>query len=370
MEIRKGFSFHMDSIKIKISIYIIFSFHVILSQNLVPNASFEKAKPEPSERLTTKNSFTCEDWIAQGRPLYFTRKRKDFYLFSIPNDLGWQKPLHGEAYAGLVFWFGMGNKLSSYIEVKLKEKLIKNTSYCLSFFISMMDKSSYAINEFNYCLSKDNISSLPENRFIKSNEYCRIFSESFFVDTTNWVKLCSFYKAKGNESFLTIGGFNEYSDWKDLYDEYTNRKIIGAGYFIDSISLVKITDIKECDCNFKILSPPIVKSIILKNINFNQNESVLLPSSFKELDSLSSYLKQNPKLRVEISGHTDNSGTEVENLKLSEERAKTIANYISKKGIPIGRITYKGYGSSKPLKPNDNAKNKSFNRRVEFIIID
>jgi outer membrane protein OmpA-like peptidoglycan-associated protein len=349
----------------KLIVFWLTFLQVTTAQNLIPNPSFEKARPEPSQRLTDFNNFTCYNWTRVETPDYFTSQRKEFYGYALTNDGGTQKPLSGEAYVGLMT-YGPGSSISECIQVRLNQKLIKNSSYCLSFYVNMRDKSSYAVNEFDYLLSKDSLSVLKGSRII-SKDYKRILSDSFIVEKENWVQLCSFYTAKGGEQFLILGNLNENILAKDLYDKFTNRKIIGAYYFIDSVSLFKVNTEIECQCNFRTIEPD--KALILRNINFKANEAILLPSSFKELDSLAIYLKKNPKYKIKIFGHTDNSGAEAENIKLSTSRAKAVADYLIQKGIGSNSISFEGLGSSKPLKENSTEKNKSANRRVEFLII-
>ena len=79
-------------------------------------------------------------------------------------------------------------------------------------------------------------------------------------------------------------------------------------------------------------------------------------------------LKQNPELKIEVIGHTDDVGTEEANYTISEQRAKTVVEYLQDKGIDKSRIKYTAKGMSEPLVPNTNEENRAKNRRVEFII--
>lgn len=109
--------------------------------------------------------------------------------------------------------------------------------------------------------------------------------------------------------------------------------------------------------------------IVLDNIYFDPNEFKLLESSFEELNRLVRIMKDKSTLRIEISGHTDNSGNEQTNLLLSENRAKAVAEYLVAKEIKMERLVFKGFGSSKPVAVNDSDENRKKNRRVEFRII-
>lgn len=110
-------------------------------------------------------------------------------------------------------------------------------------------------------------------------------------------------------------------------------------------------------------------TVTLKNIQFEQGKSELLESSHEELDKLVTLLKENPNMEIQVNGHTDNQGDPNKNLKLSEDRVKTVKQYLISKGIAEKRITGKGFGGSKPIADNRNPETRKLNRRVEFTII-
>jgi outer membrane protein OmpA-like peptidoglycan-associated protein len=88
------------------------------------------------------------------------------------------------------------------------------------------------------------------------------------------------------------------------------------------------------------------------------------------LDKLVDLMTDFPFLRVEIEGHTDDQGSDEYNLKLSDARAKAVVDYLLKKKVEQERVTWKGYGESKPLKPNTSEEHRAVNRRVEFRVIE
>jgi len=119
------------------------------------------------------------------------------------------------------------------------------------------------------------------------------------------------------------------------------------------------------------LSAPILQAdslIVLNEFLFETNSSTLKSEQFSALDSLMDFLIEHPTLTVKISGHTDNTGNESHNKNLSTRRAEVVAEYLIGNGVAVNRITFQGFGSSKPLAPNDTAKNRSKNRRVELLI--
>jgi len=110
--------------------------------------------------------------------------------------------------------------------------------------------------------------------------------------------------------------------------------------------------------------------IALRNIFFDVGQATLRSESNTELDRLAKLLKDVPVLKVEISGHTDNTGSSSINDKLSQDRAEAVVVYLKGKGISAGRLTAKGYGASKPIATNNNKQGRQENRRTEFEIIE
>lgn len=110
-------------------------------------------------------------------------------------------------------------------------------------------------------------------------------------------------------------------------------------------------------------------AIVLNNIFFDVDKFELRPESYPELEKVAAFLLQNPTLKIEISGHTDNTGTESYNQQLSEKRAKSVADFLNSKTISKNQVQIKGYGSKKPLLPNTSEENRQRNRRIEFRIL-
>ncbi len=156
----------------------------------------------------------------------------------------------------------------------------------------------------------------------------------------------------GKKSFMVdVRGTGFLSDMKrvNISPDFT-----GESYNLD-ISLVRIK---------------VGKKVILNNILFQTGKSVLTSASFKELDRLYDILTDNSGMRIEISGHTDKTGSEPFNFKLSEARAKAVVDYLIKKGIVPARLEFRGFGSLQPIADNATAEGRTLNRRVEFKILE
>jgi len=108
------------------------------------------------------------------------------------------------------------------------------------------------------------------------------------------------------------------------------------------------------------------KSLVLQGVSFASGALTLLPASRPALDEVAKMLLDNPTVKVEVGGHTDRTGTEAQNARISLGRANAVRTYLVSKGVPADRMTTKGYVSSKPIAPNNTAAGRASNRRVEL----
>jgi outer membrane protein OmpA-like peptidoglycan-associated protein/tetratricopeptide (TPR) repeat protein len=108
--------------------------------------------------------------------------------------------------------------------------------------------------------------------------------------------------------------------------------------------------------------------VTLQNVFFDTNKYELLPTSTAELNILIDLLKNNPNVQIEIQGYTDNVGDLKLNAKLSENRAKSVYDFLASNGIAASRLSYKGYGDTNPRADNTTEEGRKQNRRTEFII--
>jgi len=107
--------------------------------------------------------------------------------------------------------------------------------------------------------------------------------------------------------------------------------------------------------------------IIATGIRFDVGKATLKPESMGIINKIVKMMQQHPELNFSVEGHTDNDGDDASNLKLSEDRAKTVMNTMVKLGISADRLTAKGLGESMPMDTNSTPEGKANNRRVEFV---
>lgn len=161
--------------------------------------------------------------------------------------------------------------------------------------------------------------------------------------------------------------------------EYTLTIPVGDTYVINARAdayypVFEPLDLKAEKNDMKVFKDLVIApievgiAIRMNNIFFASGKAVLDPKSFPELDKLAKFLVDNPSISVEIAGHTDNVGNADKNIQLSRWRARSVELYLESKGANKDKVTFNGYGSTKPVADNKTPKGKALNRRVEFVI--
>lgn len=360
--------------------------------NLVYNPSFEEHSDCP-RKVETKGVLTMVDaWYqpTSGSVDYYNTCGT--YECKVPkNKLGIQLPQHGDGFCGM---YCSKTEYREYLQTQLKQPLIAGATYRLTFYTSLSEYSSGSIATMGGLFSKERIIDTArcvlmkkENQQISSTIVQTISTyyepqvvnpaERLLSDTKEWMEVSGTFKADGGEMFLTIGNFHPIwqSNYNDL-DELTYL-LPGSYYYIDNVSVVCL----DCDSILTAAAstpttleqPQTYKTgdiIVLKDIYFDFDKSTLLQQSYNTLRELLTILETNPKMVIEVRGHTDNMGATEYNQKLSEERAASVVEYLITKGINQKRLRYVGYGESKPLESNNTPEGRSINRRVEIKILN
>ena len=146
-----------------------------------------------------------------------------------------------------------------------------------------------------------------------------------------------------------------------------NRK--GYLFYSDNFSLANKSPDSTYEKNIPLQPIELNASVVLRNIFFDLNKYDLKNESTVELDKVVQLLNENPTIKIQIAGHTDNIGTAADNLKLSENRAKAVITYLVGKGVDAKRLTSKGYGATQPVADNKTEEGRALNRRTELKIV-
>jgi outer membrane protein OmpA-like peptidoglycan-associated protein len=367
---------------LSICIIIVLSSLRAHAQNLVPDSSFENNAAIPRDFSAINTSYTW-NMPSHGTSDLFCvcdRKRKMISMVDVPqNPMGKQEAHSGTCYAGL-FAFSHGD-YREYLQTPLTRPLEKNKTYLFTLHISLADYSRTSVDQLGACFLNAKATYTSVDVITDLDPVYMPIEKEVGKDISEWHAISVTYTARGGESYILIGSFElnrivktRYQAPKEARSRINQSTERDAYYFIDDVSLFEMEDLpaKETDETTEDAETeealPSDIPIVLNNVLFETNVTTLLPSSYPELDRIADYLKKHPELRVEVSGHTDNSGTEKINNQLSAGRAKSVADYLVKKNIAGERITHKGFGSTQPVAENDTEEHKKQNRRVECVL--
>lgn len=277
-----------------------------------------------------------------GFDLFYSEKTQDGW--SEPENIGY--PINTSDDQVSLFITADGTK--GYYSHEVRNKMDQNTSYLYEFDIP----SEVQVNfKSNYVRGK--VYDAETKRLLKAKiELYDIAADSLkgFVHSDSI----------SGEYLIVLTEGAEYA-------LYVNKK----GYLFESLSFDYREDanLEPVEINIYLKPVKMGMTTVLKNIFFEVDDFELKEKSKTELNRVVNFLKLNPKLKIEITGHTDNTGSKEYNRMLSLNRAKAVYDYLVKSGIDCDRINVQGYGDSKPVAPNDSEVNKQKNRRIEFKIL-
>jgi OOP family OmpA-OmpF porin len=364
-----------------------------LGKNLVINSEFDYYYYKPVSVIYDGKS-KIDDWIpfwvtpGNYTPDYLSNLRtidvlSNYYLFDFPLPDKF-------SYAGLGL-YRENTSYSEYIQGKLIKPLSKGQKYCIKVSIALPSYSGFSVNRLAFHLSTNPIAIDESN---ESSFLPQVVLSILTVDNKRFVTLCDYFVADGVERYISIGRFTSPDKLKVIRRENIPQSKFGidesAYYLIGNVDVHEIQDTMECYCKNNIIQNDTISiipsndmtiietdlnklkfgnSVILKNVNFEFNSYVLLPDADTILKTLLTYLNNNPGIRILISGHTDDIGSEQYNLELSINRAKSVYKWLINNGIELGRLEFTGFGKSRPLFKDTDEKSRSLNRRVEVKIL-
>lgn len=192
--------------------------------------------------------------------------------------------------------------------------------------------------------------------------------------------------AESNEPIMTSVKVTDLETGKNVYDDFTSENgeflatlLPGRNYGLiiekedylfhsENFAPKSASKLEPYVVDVKMNKIAVGSKEKLSNVFFDTNSFVLKPESKTELEKLVSFMQLNPKVSIEIGGHTDDVGDNASNQKLSENRAKAVFGFLTGKISP-NRLKFTGYGETQPLVPNSSDKNRQLNRRTEFKVI-
>ncbi len=348
----------------------------LLGQNLIKNPSFEAFSDCPKALGNFNEDVHFWSTPTSGSTDYFHGCSE---AMGTPKNFNGTQPADfGKGYAGLYFY--APNDYREYLQAELSTPLTKDKKYRVSFYVSLAERSDFAVKEFGILFSKDKIEipikkELSKKHLYKETTNKYTFMEvgysNFYSDTKDWIQVYTQFTAKGTERFMTLGNFK--SNKRTRLFKTKKRAQLGAYYYIDMV-IVEALDTLNSDSNSAVTDKKIKGSFeldkihVFENLLFEFDRFRLLDPAKKEMLVLYDYLNKENALKIMISGHTDSVGSDTYNLWLSKKRAEAVAHYLLKLGLNKDCIDWEGHGGSQPSATNANEKGRQQNRRVEFVI--
>jgi outer membrane protein OmpA-like peptidoglycan-associated protein/Tol biopolymer transport system component len=269
---------------------------------------------------------------ASGRHGYYSSERKggigkqDIYMITF---LGEEKPMINNSEDNLLAW-----RINPIAETVIEQAIALNTSSMTLLKGRIIDKATSEPLEAIIALTD-----------VEKNEELALF-KSNSVTGRYMVSLPS-----GKNYGITV-----------MAEKYL--------FHSENFNVPETAGYQEIEQEIRLEKLEVGSKIVLRNIFFDFGKATLRPESKSELNRLVQLMNETPSLVIEISGHTDNIGSAQFNKTLSENRAKSVVDYLKKEGIADSRLSYKGYGMDQPIAPNDTDENRQMNRRTEFKVIN
>jgi len=281
--------------------------------------------------------------------VYYSKRLDDTWLnWSKPTNIGYEINTSG--------W-------DSYFAISANSKY----AYFVSTDGQIAEGSLEQANKDIYRIPLD-IEPAPENIIVLSG---KVFNKNNNLPVYAKVHLKTFNK-DGYESFtMSSAKTGDYTI--KLSEKGSYELLVEAEGFIDYSDTLNFNEIPPSRQVTKYidLDPVLIgQKFNLDNLFFVQSKADLLPESEPALEKLYSLMLRNPSMKIELGGYTDNQGYKSANIRLSQERADAVGEYLLNRGVDRKRIKSVGYGPSSPIAPNDTEENRARNRRVEVTILE
>jgi outer membrane protein OmpA-like peptidoglycan-associated protein len=371
--------------------------------NLVLNPGFEKLLPnaplQPCSYIQNGESFdkSVANWTTyRSMTPDLIDWKSDKY-----GDCFFPKPHGGDRAVGIITYHprhdtGRHDDFHEIIRGQLRMPLIYGKKYRIEMYVHLSEATALHHLQSIYGEKRDirptaagNLGVLfayDKNHYVDRGDKPQfVVKEPIITAKDEWKLISGTFTADREHMYFFIGNFFkddetpttlQHSTQIDSFNLRQNNGVDKikrvAYYLIDDIRIV------PADAPPATVGPPppdistvlkTKKSYTFRNVNFETGKWELLPPPLPELDNLAAFLKENPTVKVEIGGHTDDVGDDTANQLLSQNRAETVANYLISKGIATNRITHKGYGEVQPIAPNSSAVGRLQNRRVECKVL-
>ncbi len=383
----------------RISVFFLLSFVLNCSeiikaqalQNMVRNPSFEQYKKVPVD-LGNIQTIAYSSSATDATPDYFHRRAGGENVDIPLNKMGDANSRSGHAYVGIYTYASryLKRNFREYIQSELKQPMIAGHTYCVKAFVYLSQSSNRSIGAFTMTASKIKIEqnhemNISPHRFMYMQQ-----EDKSPLDLREWTEISCKYKAIGGERHIVLGNFDD--DRKTVVsgaivnEKFKNPHVDFAYYFVDDVCVTDLNSNFSCDCgSFDlvrtrgeeriVVDMKVQKKeykdgqiVIMDDLEFEKGKSTMINGSQSAIYDLIGTLRMNPDYSVEISGHTDDRGDPQKNQVLSKKRAEAVYKFLLSSGIDSERLSFRGYGQSRPIALNKSSDGREKNERIQVMI--
>lgn len=367
------------------------SIHAQVLQNMVKNPSFEQYRKVPNDLGNTE---TIDYWSSptDASPDYFHRRAGGKNVDIPYNKMGRCNARSGHAYVGLYAYASryLKRNFREYLQLELKQPLLVGNTYCIKAHVFLSQSSNRAVGALGMTASKIRTEQNHERTIDTKNAMYLLQDDRSPLDNRGWTEVSCQYKAQGGERYLVLGNFDDDRKTKVSgaieNDTFKNPHVDFAYYYVDDVCVTNTKTNFSCNCgSFDLMQTrgaerivldvrvqqkeySLGQVIIMKNLEFEKGKSTMLKGSQTSINDLVGTLRMNRSYSVEISGHTSDRGDPEKNQMLSKKRAEAVYNYLLSSGITKERVTFRGYGQSRPIALNKTEEGREKNERIQFRI--
>ena len=358
--------------------------------NLVPNGGFEDTNIKKLKSYGQMEEF-CMDWFAATDvPADVFGEGAKGDKVGIPeNNYGTQDAATGLCYAGFRAYSKDPKLKRSYLEVKLPNTLEKDVMYCVSFDISLADKSRYAVNEIGVIVSDRKIEQPNDGDMIR-NADVKQKTNKVFQYMEGWEKFCGTFVGTGQEEYILIGGFGGRNNMEiekvSRPSGMTGAQINHAYYFIDNVSIVAIQAKSQCKCSkaderdmdlvygsSSVMDEDMsdAEKIKASVVYYAFLKRTPTGAGKETVNNVIQILKANPGMSINIVGHSDDDersegAVNARYARIGKNRADQVRRMLEAAGISSTRINVTDMSNMDPANTRDSEISRAQNRRVTF----
>ena len=355
--------------------------------NMIQNGSFETVTKKIKSGGMIDYAVGWSSPTDNKADVFSSKAKSDEYK-TPANLYGDTDPLDGTNYAGIIMYSYKDDSPRQYLQAELTEKMKEDKVYCVKMNVMLSMLSKYSSNNIGIYISKKPLT--PEDieayniepQIIHSQN--RIFDEQF-----DWEPICQTYIADGGEEYITIGNFatTESTENEKVKKPkgITGTQARGAYYYIDDVSVMNMAGVESCECELDAggnainvvysvetstdMEVDVSEDIERTRIYFDDGSDVVSELATADIMKIATLLKEHPKYKVKVVGHTDPVEEAKATGNVSLNRANAVKNLLVENGVSEGKLLVVGVQDFEPITSDATSAGQAQNRRVMFSVI-